>query len=118
MDPRFLAADNAELEFRENAPRRELRDLAPKAVGIVRDALDGSAGPNERKAAVEVVESLKLTKPTPDRATDPAAAERAILERERDEMLADALAPRPLSWRNSDGDGDDEDDGDVEDEDL
>jgi hypothetical protein len=109
-DPPFIAAFNVALAERENRPRQALAALAAKAVAVVREALHGYAEPGELKAAVEVVKLLKLNQPAPDRATDRASAERAIMRRQHDQWMEDLLTPAPSSWRNGDGDEEDEED--------
>src|SRR5262249_55847352 len=112
-DPTFIAAHNVALADREGRPRRALEGLGPKAVAVVRAALDGYAEPGELRAAVEVVKMLKLNQAAPARATTPAEAEREILQREHAQWLEDLLTPAPPSWR--DGDGGESDDQGEED---
>jgi hypothetical protein len=109
-DPTFVAAHNAAVTARENRPRETLADLGDQAVDTLNEALQGYAEPGELKAAVETIKLLRLHEPGPARPTDPAAAERAILERAYVEGLDDLLTPVPPSWRIGDGDEDEDED--------
>jgi hypothetical protein len=92
-DPTFIAAYNAALCERDAGPRTALAALGQKAVGILREAMDGYAEPSEMRAAVEVVKLLKLNEPMPGRATDPADAEREIRRSRDNELWEDLFTP-------------------------
>jgi hypothetical protein len=114
-DPTFVAAHNVALSALEDRPRAALAALGDQAVDTLSEALQGYAEPGELKAAVETIKLLRLHEPGPARPTDPAAAERAILERAYVEGLDDLLTPVPPSWRIGDGDEDEDEDEDEED---
>jgi hypothetical protein len=104
-DSKFIAARNAALAERDDRPRAELAALGPKAVGVLKDALDGYGESVAGRAAVEVVKLLKINEPPPVRASDPAKAESEVLRRRWDAMTADLGIP---SWVHDNGQEGDE----------
>jgi hypothetical protein len=117
-DPQFLAAYNAALAERDVHRRAALAALADKAVDTLREALVGYGEPTELRAAVEVVKLLRINEPAACGATTPEECDRQIRQREHYDMMAEALIPAPLAWRNGDGEDDDEDFEDEDEEDV
>jgi hypothetical protein len=107
-DPTFLAAYWTALSERDGCPRAELAALGLKAVAVLRAALDGDTDSNEVRAAIEVIKLLRLDEPAPSRATDPAAASRAIAQRADAELFEDLLTPPLPSWSKGDSEEEDE----------